>query len=444
MAAASWNGILPQWLLSLHNHYSSEIIRISPNEVSLISPSTWNEVYAYHAGRPTFPKDVWLYTGARGLIVANDTDHARMRRLLSHAFSDKALKEQEPLIQAQVDELIRGFKTQCDGPKQGKVNLVDWYRWVTFDIIGDLAFGEPFDCLKTARYHSWVAVLLSMVKFIVRAGVTSLFPPLHKLLGLVFLAPRLRQAMQDHTTMSVEKVERRMEAGTSRPDFMSYILAHNEEKIGMTRKEIHYTAETFIGAGSETTSSLMVGAMYFLLLNPECLRRTKAEIRYLCKSREDINLQRVGDLKYLDAVINETFRIYPTGLAGQPCKAPPEGAVVCGHSLPGGTGIQMNQYAAFHSPLNFSEPSVFAPERWLGDPRSSSDKKDVLQPFSVGPRNCIGKNLAMAEIRLVLVRTLWEFDIGLCEETSGDWLDQKVWLTWQQKPLIVKLTPRSD
>ena len=55
------------------------------------------------------------------------------------------------------------------------------------------------------------------------------------------------------------------------------------------------------------------------------------------------------------------------------------------------TGIQLNQYAAYHSHQNFFDPSAFVPERWLGDPRFALDKKDVLQPFSVGARNCIGK-----------------------------------------------------
>lgn len=47
--------------------------------------------------------------------------------------------------------------------------------------------------------------------------------------------------------------------------------------------------------------------------------------------------------------------------------------------------------AAYHSPANFADPKSFIPERFLGDPQFENDSKTVLQPFSFGPRNCIGR-----------------------------------------------------
>lgn len=55
----------------------------------------------------------------------------------------------------------------------------------------------------------------------------------------------------------------------------------------------------------------------------------------------------------------------------------------------------MSQFSAYHDARNFFEPESFHPERWLAsnttDPRFVNDKRDVMQPFSIGPRNCIGK-----------------------------------------------------
>jgi len=67
-----------------------------------------------------------------------------------------------------------------------------------------------------------------------------------------------------------------------------------------------------------------------------------------------------------------------------------------------------------------------------------------LQPFSVGARNCIGKNLANAEIRLLLASLLWHFDLSLSEETDSDWRAQKAWFVWQRKPLLVRVVERVD
>ena len=87
-----------------------------------------------------------------------------MRRLLSHAFSDKALKEQEVILQTHVDELVRGLKDLVNGPENGKTNIVNWYFWIAFDNIGDLSFGESFHCLTTAQYHPWVANMISALQ----------------------------------------------------------------------------------------------------------------------------------------------------------------------------------------------------------------------------------------------------------------------------------------
>jgi cytochrome P450 len=64
---------------------------------------------------------------------------------------------------------------------------------------------------------------------------------------------------------------------------------------------------------------------------------------------------------------------------------------VCGHYVPPGVSVAVNQYAAFHSADNFAEPLRFIPERWLGDSRFVNDQKHVFQPFTIGPRACLGK-----------------------------------------------------
>ena len=112
--------------------------------------------------------------------------------------------------------------------------------------------------------------------------------------------------------------------------------------------------------------------------------------------------------------------------------------------------VSVSQYAAYRLKANFHRPDDFIPERWLEghDPVFSRDAKAVVQPFSIGPRNCIGMNLAYAEMRLILAKVLWNFDLSLDEvkmkqqDGIGDWFDQRVFILWEKKPLWVKLTPR--
>lgn len=337
IAVASWNGTLSHWLRDLHQQYASDVVRTSPDELSFISPSAWKDLCGHRQGHAGFPKDLGVYAGKNNIITANDADHSRMRRLLSHAFSDKALKEQEALIRAQVELLINGLQEQVEGPSTGKVDLSDWYHWTTFDIIGDLAFGESFHCLTDTAYHPWVKMLVSNLKSTVFVSVTLRFPPLQRLLRL-FISQKALQALADHQRLAAEKAEKRMEAATARPDFLSYILAHNEDKGGMTREEIHINCATFIAAGSETTAASLVGATWYLLQNRGSLIRLTKEIRAAFKTRDEISLQKIGELEYFQAVMTESFRIYPSALAGQPRRSPKNGDTVSGYWVPGGVG----------------------------------------------------------------------------------------------------------
>jgi cytochrome P450 len=99
----------------------------------------------------------------------------------------------------------------------------------------------------------------------------------------------------------------------------------------------------------------------------------------------------------------------------------------------------------YRNPRNFALPNDFRPERWLAsdhafyDPQFSADKKSAFEPFSFGPRNCIGKNLAYAELRLIAARFFWNFDFVLQSKSHG-WPDkQKAFLIWEKIPLMVQL-----
>lgn len=80
---------------------------------------------------------------------------------------------------------------------------------------------------------------------------------------------------------------------------------------------------------------------------------------------------------------------------------------------------------------NFHRPDDFVPERWLPnkDPYSefADDDRAACQPFSLGTRNCIGKKLAYAEMRLILAKLLYHFDLSAGGELDADWFDQKNW-----------------
>lgn len=222
---------------------------------------------------------------------------------------------------------------------------------------------------------------------------------------------------------------------------MSHVQKLYNTPEGMHIGEIRGTCNVFVIAGSETTATLLSGVTYLLLKNPLIYQKLANEIRQTFSKEEQITMASVNGLKYESAVLEEALRIFPPVAGSQSRLVPREGHVIAGRFVPGNTFVAVNQWSAYHSSSNFKDPYKFIPERWLGDQRYKGDKRKVLQPFSVGPRNCIGKNFAYGEMRVVLARILWNFDIELCEE-SQDWMERlEIYTIWKKQPLMVKLTP---
>lgn len=160
--------------------------------------------------------------------MRDDADHARYRRLLNHAFSEKALRDQGPLIKKYVDLLMARLHEKVE--EAGAQDMVKWFNFVAFDIIGDLALGESFSCLETSELHPWVSFLYSSFKTAAFLTVSRKFPPFQWLL-LKLMPKRLMEERMKHTAATREKVLKRMRMGEERGDFMSGVLRHNDKEV---------------------------------------------------------------------------------------------------------------------------------------------------------------------------------------------------------------------
>lgn len=410
------------------------------------------------------PKDpVWYAkpaNGAPSILIGDDEYHARGRRVLSHAFSEKALSEQEPLIQSYADQLVDRLRevTSKTGEAQ---DMTKWYNWTTFDVIADLTFGEPFGCLQNLETHKFVTpaflcigprvstdllsryitLLFESLKGF-RIGYIMHYYPWLRSVGRSFVPVDLLEKRKEFLAWVKSQVRKRMARDTQRPDFMTHILANNGIKgAALTNEQIDSNANTLLVAGSETTATLLSGVTYCLLANPDKHDELKREIRGRFKEYSDITLAAVNDCPYLIAVLTEALRYFPPVPAGFQRIVAAGGEVVSGYYVPEGTSVSVSHYPAYRSETNFKDPDHYVPERWLPDqPKYAGDKRAAFQPFSFGPRNCVGKNLAYAEMRLILAKIIWSFDLEP-EAECADWMDRmKVITLWWKPPLMVRLT----
>jgi hypothetical protein len=145
-------GILPWKIHQLHNKYGP-IIRLAPTELSFITADTWNDIYGRAADKTQLRKDRTFAAPASGvnglLFELDDTEHARLRfaklhlfssllntdtprRTLSHAFSDKSLREQEPIILKYTNQFISILQSRVEKP----LDIAELFNFLLFDTTG--------------------------------------------------------------------------------------------------------------------------------------------------------------------------------------------------------------------------------------------------------------------------------------------------------------------
>ncbi|KAK4442242.1 Isotrichodermin C-15 hydroxylase [Podospora aff. communis PSN243] len=485
-------GRAPQEIHRLHELYGP-VVRIAPNHLSFTDPRAWRDVYGLHS--PHLPASTSLSfhgsgtattsigekeKGASGERIENpkapiwyrsllsDADghdflnapaekHTKMRKALAVGFADRALKAQEGRIQYWVDVFIRrlGEKVSVGGGVDGGggegegvvVDMVRWMNWVVLDIMGELVFAEPFGCLEGEREPFFVEMFGEML----RPGVVLVGM---QYVGFKWLVPWVLRWVGGRRALVAMKgeLERRLRGRIAKgevvDDVLEGVLGRRDE-WGMSMPELAGTAHIVITAASETTPTALSGAVNLLLRNPDKMEKLKHEIRSTFSSAEEITMLAVSKLPYLLACIQESLRMFPPATHGMVREAAGGGAIVAGHYVPEKTLIECQIYSMNHSSAHWSEPFSFKPERFLhrlGEGEKPADGKgdnfDAFRPFQHGTRDCIGRNLAHAEMRLILARLLFHFDIAPQEVGGEDWAEkQKAYFLRAKTPLNVMVRP---
>ena len=148
--------------------------------------------------------------------------------------------------------------------------------------------------------------------------------------------------------------------------------------------------------------------MYWLLLDKEAYQKLRIECQSIFAPGEDLDAARLGDWKrapYLNACINEAVRLLPSGPNGMQRVVTEPGGLMDpnGRHVPAGTNVSVPTWTVHHDPRNFEKPWDFIPERWLeGSEFKGTHNPTAFMPFSLGAYSCIGKPLALLQVRLFL------------------------------------------
>jgi cytochrome P450 len=225
------SGTLPFDMLELHKRYG-DIVRIAPDELAFSHPDAWKDIMGHKKGEQELGKAAWFYQPIeelpRHIVNEEREEHGRLRRQMAHGFSEKSMRSQEPLIRSYVDLLIQRLQ---EGSQDGSsVIISDWYNYTTFDIIGDLAFGEPFLCLEGSNYDTWIKSIFQSGQLGTILQTLSFYPSIKK--ALLSLVPKsMRDAQQQHKSLTKAKMLRRMERTEERDDLIEGLIKKKDDLV---------------------------------------------------------------------------------------------------------------------------------------------------------------------------------------------------------------------
>jgi cytochrome P450 len=221
-----------------------------------------------------------------------------------------------------------------------------------------------------------------------------------------------------------QSAERMRNTDVDRKDFFYYLLAAKDPETGasFTVPELWGESNLLIIAGSDTTSTALASAFFYLVHNAAALSKATQEVRAAFADVEDICAGgTLSSCTYLRACLDEAMRLSPPVGGILPREVLEGGLTIDGEHIPAGIDVGTPHYALHHNAAYYADPFAFRPERWIVDGDVTSEAVSVARsafcPFSVGPRACIGKGLAYTELTIALARVLWLYEMRLAPGT---------------------------
>ncbi|KAM5368082.1 hypothetical protein ACJZ2D_009686 [Fusarium nematophilum] len=423
----------------LNRPNTGSLVRIGPNELATDDPEMLRRMMAI---RSAYSRGPWYNAlrfepGKDNLFSMRDDDaHMKLRNKMAAGYSGKENESMEHTINEHIAKLIDLIETKYLSTNQHyrPMDFAQKIQYFTLDVVSDLAFGQPFgymeqdddvfDFIKITR--SFFPVTLVM------ANIPSLVALLHSRLFRGAL-PKESDKFGFGAFIGVanKKVAERFGPNAaSHPDMLGSFIRH-----GLDQEEASRESLLNVVAGSDTSATTIRLIMLSLLSNPVAYRKLQEEIDdgiQAGKISSPITDAEARQLSYLQAAIKEGLRIKAPAAGPLFKTVPPQGDVIDGKFIPGGTQIGTSPFGIYHSKKVFGEDaSLFVPERWLdADAARFATMSGVVDlVFSVGKYQCLGKPVAFMELNKIFVELMRRFEFVMARPerplhivNAGIWL----------------------
>ncbi|KAI1381207.1 benzoate 4-monooxygenase cytochrome P450 [Hypoxylon crocopeplum] len=381
---------------TLHKQYGT-FVRTGPEEITIFHPGIFE---AMDGALNNNTRSDWydiIHPRVSPIFSREDCEQRERRKVWNQALS---------IPQHAVD-------------KYGK-NLVpvnDVMQWFAFDSMGEFAFNSSFDMLKTGAWHKAIVQQRTAL-----AMLGWLNPAIWAIRLAFFFAPNVWpvKAWFDIIDFCDTCMKKRIQTSTTEPDIASWFIEEfnsSKDEIDLQKRQDLHSGNTVsvIVGGSDTTGPSLILLWYFLALYPEHAERIHDELATI----DTNDIIALTALPHLNGFINESMRLIPAALTMGSRVTPSEGIMIDGTFIPGKVKIVAPRYTIFRMETAFENALSFIPERWYSQSELIKDRR-AFAPFGLGRRACVGKNLALASIRLVTAKLLTRYRVRFPPGTNGE------------------------
>ena len=337
--------------------------------------------------------------GSSSLITLSGSEHQRQRQLMLPAFHGDRMRTYGHVIERVTAEAIEQL------PIGQTFDVRTMTQMITLQVMMQAVFGLNIG--ERAKQLERLIVTLTE-RGSTPLSVMMLYLPMLQRESFSPWAAQMRLQQEIDALIYAEITERRANPDASGTDILSMLMmAQDESGESMTDVELRDELMTLLFAGHETTATALAWALYWIHKLPAVKEKLLAEIDSLGE-HPDVNT--ILKLPNLDAVCNETLRIYPVAMLTFP-RVANQTVSLGGSELPAGTLVLGSIYSTHQREDLYPQPQEFRPERFLERQFSPFE----FLPFGGGARRCIGSAFALFEMKLALVGMLSHRELELAD-----------------------------
>lgn len=285
------------------------------------------------------------------------------------------------------------------------IDIPDQLTRLTLDTIALCSFDFRFNSFFNTEMHPFVQDMIDFLS----ASAQRTMSPLSKHVNLK-LKWKWEGACKRMQEFADQIIADRKSGKTAADDLCKRMLDMADPETGekLSPENVRYQLLTFLVAGHETTSGLLSFCLYYMVKNPQTIRKAQAEVDEIGQ----ITLDSISKMPYIDACLKETLRLQPTAPMFS-VESPEDVELPDGYTIPAMSTVMIDLHSLQTDPKVWGEDATeFRPERLL---EKSLDErgKNIWKPFGNGARSCIGRAFAMQEAMLCIASILQNFDLEL-------------------------------